>query len=80
MLGQPGYPGNGNRRYPIKEILIKGKLNFALWIVAGILAVVFLVASGTELFVPKEKVAGMGGAALRWVEDFNPGVISPLRA
>jgi uncharacterized membrane protein len=29
------------------------KLNLALWIVAGILAVVFLVASSTELFVPK---------------------------
>ena len=65
---EPGYPGNGNRRYPVKEILVKRKLNLALWIVAGILAVVFLVASGTKLFVPKEKLAGMGGAASRWVE------------
>ena len=51
---------------------MKPKLNLALWIVAGILAVVFLVASSTKLFVPKEKLAGMGGAASRWVEDFTP--------
>ena len=38
---------------------MKRKLNLALWIVAGILAVVFLVASSTKLFVPKEKLAGM---------------------
>ena len=49
------------------------KLNIALWIVAAILAVVFLVASSTKLFVPKQKLAGMGGAASRWVEDFSPG-------
>ena len=38
---------------------MKRKLNLALWIVAGILAVVFLVSSSTKLFVPKEKLAGM---------------------
>jgi hypothetical protein len=54
------------------EILMKRKLNLALWIAAGILAVVFLVSSSTKLFVPKEKLAGMGGAASRWVDDFRP--------
>ncbi|HEV8333733.1 MAG TPA: hypothetical protein VGQ22_20080 [Steroidobacteraceae bacterium] len=34
-------------------------LNLALWIVAGLLAVVFLLSSA-KLFVPKEKTAGMG--------------------
>jgi hypothetical protein len=34
-------------------------LNLALWIVAGLLAVVFLLSSA-KLFVPKEKIAGMG--------------------
>ena len=48
---------------------MKRKLNLALWLVAGILAVAFLVASSTKLFVPKEKLAGMGGAASRWVES-----------
>jgi hypothetical protein len=45
-------------------------LNLALWIVAGLLAAVFLLSSA-KLFVPKEKMAGMG-AATRWVEDFSP--------
>ena len=52
----------------------------ALWIVAGILAVVFLVASSTKVFVPKEKLAGMGGAASRWVEDFSPGALKAIGA
>jgi hypothetical protein len=34
-------------------------LDLALWIVAGLLAAVFLLSSA-KLFVPKEKMAGMG--------------------
>ena len=56
------------------------KLNLALWIVAGILAVVFLVAGSTKLFVPKAKLAGMGGAASRWVDDFSPGALKAIGA
>ncbi len=59
---------------------MKRKLNLALWIVAAILAVVFLVSSSTKLFVPKEKLAGMGGAASRWVEDFSPGALKAIGA
>jgi hypothetical protein len=59
---------------------MKRELNLALWIVAGILAVVFLVGSSTKLFVPKEKLAGMGGAASRWVEDFSPGALKAIGA
>ncbi len=59
---------------------MKRKLNLALWIVAGILAVVFLVASSTKLFVPKEKLASMGGTASRWVEDFSPGALKAIGA
>ena len=66
--------------YPFKEILMKRKLNLALWIVAGLLAVVFLVSSSTKLFVPKEKLASMGGAASRWVEDFSPGALKAIGA
>src|SRR6201993_2293691 len=65
---------------PVKEILMNRKLNLALWIVAGILAVAFLVASSTQAFVPKEKLAGMGGAARRWVEDFAPGALRAIGA
>jgi DoxX-like family len=66
--------------YPFKDILVKHKLNLALWIVAGILAVAFLVSSSTKLFVPKEKLAGMGGAASKWVEDFSPGSLKAIGA
>jgi hypothetical protein len=62
------------------EILMKRKLNLALWIAAGILAVVFLVSSSTKLFVPKEKLAGMGGAASRWVDDFRPRALKAIGA
>jgi DoxX-like family len=55
------------------------KLNLALWIVAAILAVVFLVSSSTKVFVPKEKLAGMG-AASRWVKDFSPGALRAIGA
>ena len=53
-------------------------LNLSLWIVTGLLAVVFLVSSA-KLFVPKEKMAGMG-AATRWVEDFSPGALKSIGA
>ena len=53
-------------------------LNLALWIAAGLLAVVLLVSSA-KLFVPKEKMAGMG-AATRWVEDFSPRALKAIGA
>jgi hypothetical protein len=54
--------------------------NLALWIGAGILAVVFLVASSTKLLVPKETQAGMFGTASRWVEDFSPRALKAIGA
>jgi DoxX-like family len=53
-------------------------LDRALWIVAVLLVVVFLVSSA-KLFVPKEKLAGMG-AATRWVEDFSPRALKAIGA
>jgi DoxX-like family len=53
-------------------------LNLALWIAAGLLAIVLLVSSA-KLFVPREKMAGMG-AATRWVEDFSPGALKAIGA
>src|ERR687896_1635001 len=58
----------------MKELM----LNLSLWIVAGLLAVVFLLASA-KLFVPKEKLAGMS-ASSRWVEDFSPGALKAIGA
>ena len=51
-------------------------MNVALWIVAGLLAVVFLVSSTTKLFVPKEKLAAIHGG--EWVEDFSPGALRAI--
>jgi hypothetical protein len=62
------------RQSSIKELM----MNLALWIVAGLLAVVFLVASAGKLFVPKEKMAGMS-ASSRWVEDFSPGALKAIQ-
>jgi hypothetical protein len=55
-------------------------MNLALWIVAGLLAVVFFVSGSTKLFVPKENLDGLlqrlGPAAQatgEWTRDFSPG-------
>lgn len=52
-------------------------LSVSLWIVAGLLAVVFLLSGAGKLLVPKEKMTGMFAAA-RWVEDFSPGALKAI--
>ena len=42
-------------------------MNIALWIVASVLAVVFLLTGGLKLTQPKEKLA----ATMGWVDDFS---------
>ena len=54
-------------------------MNLALWIVAGLLAVAFLIAGVGKVLMPREKIAGMG-AASRWVEDFSPGALKAIGA
>jgi len=51
-------------------------MNVVLWIVAGLLAVAFLVAGLTKLLQPKEKLA----ATMGWVEDFSPGTVKLIGA
>ena len=51
-------------------------MNVALWIAAGVLATVLLIST-SKAFVPREKIAAVGGPAPEWVEDFSP---SALRA
>jgi hypothetical protein len=53
-------------------------LNLALWIVAGLLAGVFVVSSSAKLVVPKEKLATvpLGG----WTGDASVGFVKALGA
>ena len=53
-------------------------MNVFLWIVAGLLALVFLAAGGSKLAQPKEKLAASPNMA--WTEDFSPGVIKMIGA
>lgn len=54
-------------------------MNLALWIIAGLLATIFLLSGAGKLFIPKEKMVGMLAAA-RWAEDFSPGAIKAIGA
>jgi DoxX-like protein len=60
-------------------------MNLALWIVAGLLAGVFLVSGATKLFVPQESLDGLlqrlGPAAQatgEWTRDFSPGALKTI--
>ena len=53
-------------------------MNLALWIIAGVLAAVFLLAGANKLFIPREKLAKAPGGG--WVNDFSPGFIKTLGA
>jgi hypothetical protein len=53
-------------------------MNLALWIVAGLLAAVYLVSGVGKLIVPKEKLAAFPGAG--WVEDFSAGAVKTIAA
>ncbi|WP_068051988.1 DoxX family protein [Nocardia xishanensis] len=48
-------------------------MNIALWIVAGLLAVVYLAAGLAKLAQPYEKLTA--NPNMSWVEDFSPGVV-----
>jgi uncharacterized membrane protein YphA (DoxX/SURF4 family) len=61
------------------EVTDKEKLmNLALWIIAGLLAAVFLVAGANKLFIPREKLARAPGGG--WVNDFSAGFVKALGA
>ena len=50
----------------------------ALWIVAGLLAAVFLFAGSNKLLIPQEKLAKAPGGG--WVLDFSSGFVKALGA
>lgn len=53
-------------------------MDLALWIVAGLLAVVFLAAGAGKLIVPKEKMENLRGA--NWTQDASAGFIKTIGA
>jgi uncharacterized membrane protein YphA (DoxX/SURF4 family) len=53
-------------------------MNIVLWILAGLLAVLFLAAGGMKLAQPKEKVAASPNMA--WAHDFSPGALKAIGA
>lgn len=53
-------------------------MNLILWIIAGLLAAVFLVAGSTKLFIPKGKLVKAPGAG--WVADFSASFVKALGA
>ena len=53
-------------------------MNTALWIIAGLLATVFLVAGAYKLFISREKLARAPGGG--WVLNFSVGFVKALGA
>jgi uncharacterized membrane protein YphA (DoxX/SURF4 family) len=53
-------------------------MGVALWIIAGLLAAVFLVAGASKLFIPREKLAKAPGGG--WVLDFSASFVRALGA
>lgn len=54
-------------------------MNLTLWLVAGLLAVAYLIGGGGKLIMQKEKIAAAGPSA-RWVEDFDAGSVKAIGA
>jgi len=53
-------------------------MNLTLWIVAGLLAVAYLVAGVGKLIVPREKLATNPGVG--WADDFSDGAVKVFGA
>jgi len=55
-----------------------GSMDLALWIVAGLLAALFLFAGVNKVLLPREKLAAAPGGG--WVNDFSDGFVRALGA
>jgi uncharacterized membrane protein YphA (DoxX/SURF4 family) len=53
-------------------------VNLALWIIAGLLALIFLVAGTNKLIMPPARLAKAPGGG--WANDFSAGFIKALGA
>ncbi len=54
-------------------------MDLALWIVAGLLAVAYLVGGGGKLILAKERIVATSASA-RWARDFSGGSIKAIGA
>ncbi|MEE6281845.1 DoxX family protein [Georgenia sunbinii] len=52
-------------------------MDTALWIVAGFLAVAYLIGGAGQLLLPKEKYRALGRSQ-HWVDDFSAGHIKAI--
>ena len=52
-------------------------MNTTLWVIASVLALVFLAAGLMKISQPREKLAASGMA---WTEDFSPGAVKTVGA
>lgn len=52
-------------------------MDLALWIVAGLLAAVYLLGGGAKLVMPKDTIAGTTASA-GWVADFSAGSVNAI--
>jgi len=50
-------------------------MTITLWIVEGLLGLIFVITGSFKLFQTKEKVIASGGT---WAGDFKPGVIKTI--
>lgn len=51
-------------------------MNLSLWIIAGVLAVVYLASGAGKLILTKEKLAAFPGGG--WVEDFSASSVKAI--
>src|SRR5215210_3712393 len=58
----------------MKEVM----MNLSLWIIAGLMDAVFLLAGANKLLIPQEKLAEAPGGG--WVLDFSAGFVKALGA
>lgn len=50
-------------------------MNITLWIVQGLLALLFLMAGGMKMMQPKDQILEKMGERMGWMEDFSQNTI-----
>ena len=53
-------------------------MHLTLWIIAGLLSAIYLLAGVGKLLVPAEKLAAAPGGG--WINDFSPGQVKAIGA
>ena len=47
------------------------KMNIALWILQGFLAIIFLIAGGIKVIKSKDELKALGGEKMNWVDSIS---------